>query len=118
MKEKTPIKAVFLMTPEDDTIPQEVMAYFPEEVSDCAGRYHMSYMHNGQHGDCMELFALECDPAPLELYQPLLDELNHMVGYTVTVLDAAEWKKSNGKVLKSYKKRIQDIIAEREEDAA
>lgn len=116
--ERVNVKAVFLTTPKDDSIPVEVFAYFPEEVSDTAGRYHMSYAHVGQHSNCMELFALECDPAPLELYKPLLDELSNVIGYDVTVLDAKEWKKSNGKKLKVYKQRIQDIIADREDEEA
>lgn len=114
--ERVKVKAVFLTTPKDDSIPVEVFAYFPEEVSDTAERYHISYAHEGQHSDCMELFALECDPAPLELYKPLLDELSNVVGYEVTVLDAVEWKRSNGKKLKVYKQRIQDIIADKEDE--
>lgn len=116
--EKVKVKAVFLTTPKDDSIPVEVFAYFPEEVSDTNGRYHICYAHEGQHSDCMELFALECEPAPLELYMPLLDELSNVIGYDVTVLDAKEWKKSNGKKLKVYKQRIQDIIADREDEEA
>ena len=116
--ERVKVKAVFLTTPKDDSIPVEVFAYFPEEVSDTAERYHISYAHEGQHSNCMELFALECDPAPLELYKPLLDELSNVIGYDVTVLDAKEWKKSNGKKLKVYKQRIQDIIADREDEEA
>lgn len=116
--ERVKVKAVFLTTPKDDSIPVEVFAYFPEEVSDTAERYHICYAHEGQHSNCMELFALECDPAPLELYKPLLDELSNVIGYDVTVLDAKEWKKSNGKKLKVYKQRIQDIIADREDEEA
>ena len=114
ISEKVPVKAVFLSTPDDDEeIPSEVFAYFPEEIYDTRGRFHLSYAHNGQHSGCMEMFALECTPAPMEAYKPLLDELNDVVGYEVTVIDAAAWLKSNGKKLKAYRQKVQEITAER-----
>lgn len=107
---KVPVKAVFLVTPDDDEmIPPSVFAYFPEEVSADDSRYHMSYA-NGQHEDCMELFAMECTPADLEMYRPLLDELNNVVGYDVTVLDAKKWLTANKGRCKAMRRTVTEII--------
>jgi len=96
MKE-TPTKMVFLMTAGDKFCKPEVMAYMPEENYNITGTTKMCYMHNGQHGPCSEAYALDCKPASFKQYRPLLQELKLQVGYTITVLDAAVWKKSNGK---------------------
>lgn len=114
---KTPIKAVFLMTPWDEKIPQEVFAYFPEEnYSDSWKTLKTSYAHNGQTSPCAELFALECKPAAPKAYKGLLAELTHIKGFDVTVLDAKEFLHSQGKRLKELKQVVKEITADTDEE--
>lgn len=92
------VKVVFLKTPKDPYCPSEVMAFFPEVDWNIDGTMKGCYVHNGQHGPCQELYALQdCKPAKEKDYAALRRELVTQVGYTLVVLDAKVWQKSNGK---------------------
>jgi len=75
MKEDT-VKVKFLY--EKDS--KDVFAYFPEEISDPEGN-GTSYANIGQHSECSEEYAAECEDAKYRDYKDLLSELVD-IGYT------------------------------------
>lgn len=65
----------------------EVIAIFPNiyPVAKDSKAEVMSYMHEGQHGMCMECLVNELEKASKEEYTPLKKELE-MIGYSVNIL--------------------------------
>lgn len=76
------MRVKFVFTPEWD----EVTAVFVDEYEDQSMLHLLCYAHLGQHGTCAENWFEEQQPATLEQYAPLLEELKS-IGYDdLTVL--------------------------------
>lgn len=108
-------RVVFLIAQNPENDRWEPMAYFPD-IEWGVGGHKMSYMHNGQHGPCCEAFALLDCIAPrrqhLAAVARLKAELESLPEpYALTVLDSAEWIKSNGKRAKELDRNVYEATA-------
>ena len=77
MKDKEKTKVVFRKFKDG-----EIIALFPEIVS---GRYIMSYVHTGQHGEASPLLVSDTRSAKRAEYLPLFRELSGL-GYNLRVM--------------------------------
>jgi hypothetical protein len=72
---------------EKDGEDEDVFAYFPNEISDEAGKFRTAYSHVGQHSGCDPKYAEECREAMPIHYKSLQEELTQL-GYNLNVLNA------------------------------
>lgn len=77
---------IFLVNEYGEDYTKEVYGYFPDLNADLDGN-KTCYAHLGQHSACHPDHAKESREAKLSEYAPLRDELIHLVGYKLNILN-------------------------------
>lgn len=110
IKDKIAARVVFLMAQSPENDRWEPMAYFPD-IPWTKGREDVktSYMHNGQHGPCLDSFALIDCIAPRRQHLAAVDRLRKElrgIGYELTDIDPAEFLNSKGERKKEIEANV------------
>lgn len=113
-KEKIAAKVVFLMAQNPDNDRWEPMAYFPD-IPWTRDREDVktSYMHNGQHGPCLDSFALIDCIAPRRQHLASVDRLRKElrgIGYDLTDLDPVAFLASKGERKKEIEANVLEAV--------
>lgn len=108
---KTFTKVVFLQEQNPYTNLWEVFAFFPDLYWDYEKKFNVCYQHIGQHGPCLETYALLDCKAPTPKQRKAVERLKYELEhrdepYALTVLDSNEWVKSKGK----RRKELDDAV--------
>lgn len=108
---KTYAKVVFLMQQDLETDRWQPMAYFPDLPWNGYSGNKTCFTFKDGHAPCCEAFALLDCKAPQEQHFSAVAKLKRYLEsepapYVLTVLDAAEWLKSNGERRKEIDRNI------------
>ena len=122
-KGKVFTRVVFFMSQNPDNKRWEALAYFPDIPWDSDGRNMTSYMHNGQHGPCAEIYVFEnckvpsnkCDLAAVRRLKEELENLDEP--YALTVVDTKEWLAENSERAAELKDAVFQLCYKKDSDA-
>ena len=122
-KGKVFTRVVFFMSQNPDNKRWEALAYFPDIPWDSDGRNMTSYMHNGQHGPCAEIYVFENCKVPsgkcaLAAVRRLKEELENLdEPYALTVVDTKEWLAENRERAADLKDAVFQLCYKKDSDA-
>lgn len=122
-KGKVFTRVVFFMAQNPCNDRWEALAYFPDIPWDVDGKNKTSYMHDGQHGPCAEIYVFEnckvpsctCDLAAVRRLKEELENLDEP--YALTVVDTKEWLAENRERAAELKDAVFQLCYKKDSDA-